>query len=431
MNTKKVKLKNPNISELLDLKKKITNVFTGNAEEAGKLIVALIDKMAGDEMEIDLTALADGIMEIINSMTEDKIPQAINDQIVKQISLKMESIKNSINPKEKLTNKVKNEIAAEILKNPKSEVKNAVEKVLVKNGITGLTFEEIIDYEVATKWEDLNPLYAKFHQTYFTQFHYNDDDWKTAEMFAKGWKETNTGVKVIQELTLKLKTIVPRFVYKKQELPLEDLVRLDRNGRQSEFLSWLNREIDMILVNSIVIAILIGDNINTGQNRIVSFDPIATVWDSVTNSFILKTTPDNWTSIRNYTGTAPTVQDVREMCDLIFNPNSKEKILIMNQKLLTKLSEFRYGTGGTVMYRMKEEMAGQFGVSDIYVTDALDSVTDLAAMVIIPDGYWINEDIYISVDYPTWETNRHSYQKERMIGGTTRDLLSTAILTKA
>jgi hypothetical protein len=219
-------------------------------------------------------------------------------------------------------------------------------------------------------------------------------------------------------------------VYKKQELPLEDLVRLDRNGRQSEFLNWLNREIDMILINSIVIAILVGDYVNTSaQNMIVSFEPIAQNLTGTTLS--LKTTPDNWTSITEMSGAEPTIQEVREMCDLVWNPNGKDKILIINQKNLTKLSAFVYGSGGTTMYRTKEEMAGQFGVSDIYITDSLDGIAGLHAMCIIPDGYWINEDVYISVDYPTWEKNRHTYQKERMIGGAIHDLYSTSLLIES
>ena len=77
---------------------------------------------------------------------------------------------------------------------------------------------------------------------------------------------------------------------------------------------------------------------------------------------------------------------------------------------------------------MTEEMAGQFGVSDIYVTDMLKNVEGLHVICMLPDGYWYKEKKSISVSWPKYEENRINFMKERNVGGKIHDLLSSAVL---
>jgi hypothetical protein len=165
-------------------------------------------------------------------------------------------------------------------------------------------------------------------------------------------------------------------------------------------------------------AILVGDTINGVGKRVNKFETIAT--KAATDAFTIVEHPA--------VALAPTVTDVREMCDKIYNPMGKEKILIINQALLTKLSAYKYATGGDVHYRSVEEMAGQFGVTSIYVTDVLKNLTGTHAICMIPDGYWYKEKKTISVSWPTYENNELNYMKERNVGGKIHDLLSTAVL---
>ena len=126
-----------------------------------------------------------------------------------------------------------------------------------------------------------------------------------------------------------------------------------------------------------------------------------------------------------------TVTDIRTMVDKLYNPTGKPKTLVIKQSLLTALSAYKYATGGDTHYRSLDEMKGQFGVEEIYVTDVLSNVAGVHAVVMIPDGYWYKEKKQISVSWPTYEENRLNFMKERNIGGKIHDLLSTAVLKEA
>ena len=119
------------------------------------------------------------------------------------------------------------------------------------------------------------------------------------------------------------------------------------------------------------------------------------------------------------------------MCDEVKNPNGRRKVLVLSQTLLTVLSKFLYAAGGSVAYKSKEEMAGTFGVDEIYTTDVLELETGLHAICFIPEGYWYNEKKAIDVAYPTYEKNVMNYQKERNCGGAIHDLFSSAVLREA
>jgi hypothetical protein len=54
-------------------------------------------------------------------------------------------------------------------------------------------------------------------------------------------------------------------------------------GQESSFLSWINNELDMQLVNTITMAILVGDTINPVGKRLVKFETIGT--KTVTDAF--------------------------------------------------------------------------------------------------------------------------------------------------
>ena len=97
----------------------------------------------------------------------------------------MQAITNTVKGKD-LTQAVKNQISAAILRaSGKEEVRNEVNKVLVKNDVTGLTFEDVVDYAIVENWGNLNPIFAKLHKTMYTKFFYNAQELKTAALLAK------------------------------------------------------------------------------------------------------------------------------------------------------------------------------------------------------------------------------------------------------
>lgn len=421
---KKPFVKVKDFAKLADIKKQINDALTGEkASELKNALGALITELDSSEIEVDETAFAEQVGELIKKYMgnpDAEVPAAVANAIAKKI----QSVKDSINTVagEKLSLKVKNEIAREIIggKNDKSTIKNSVEKILVANGVSGLEFGQTIDYMIATKWEDLNPLFAKLKRTFVSKFFYSTQLMNAVAIIAKQWDKTSAaGVeKTLQELNTSSKEITTAYVYVRQQMNQEDLDDIAEVGQESVFLSWINNELDLHLVNTIVMAILTGDGINADGKKVNKFETIGT--KTVTDAFTFVSGPA--------TLGAPTVSDVRVLCDKVYNPEGKEKLLVMDQALLTSLSAYRYAAGGDIHYRTKEEMAGQFGVSDIYVTDMLKNVEGLHVICMLPDGYWYKEKKSISVSWPKYEENRINFMKERNVGGKIHDLLSTAVL---
>ena len=419
---KKPFVKVKDYAALNKIKKQISDALTG--EKAGELkdaLTALIAELDATEVEVDEKAFADQVAELIKKYMSDpeaEVPAAVANAIAEKVKV----IKNQINKEagNEIPLKVKNQIANAIIfgKTDKANIKNAVEKILVENGITGLEFGQTIEYSIATKWEDLNPLFSKLKRTFISKFFYSTQEMNAAALIAKQWDKTSETAKAIQALTTSPKEISTAYVYARQQMNQEDLDDIAEVGQESVFLSWINNELDLQVVNTIVMAILVGDTINEVGKRISKFETIAT--KAVSDAFTIVAGP--------LTPTAPTVTDVRVMCDKVYNPMGKEKMLIIDQCLLTTLSAYKYAEGGDVHYRTVEEMAGQFGVSSIYVTDVLKNLSGTHAICMIPDGYWYKEKKTISISWPTYENNQLNYMKERNVGGKIHDLLSTAVL---
>lgn len=423
---KKQFIKVKDFANLAKIKKQISDTLTGEkSQELKDALTSLITELDTSEVEVDEKAFAEKVAELIKDYMSDpnaEVPAAVANAIAEKVKAVKDSIQNTAG--EKISVKVKNEIANAIIfgkAGDKASIKNAVEQVLVKNGVTGLEFGQTIDYVIATKWEDLNPLLAKMKKTFVSKFFYSTDAMNAVGMIAKQWDKAGGVEKTIQALTTTPKEISTAYAYVRQNINQEDLDDIAEVGQESAFLSWINNELDLHLANTIVMAILVGDTINAAGKRLNKFETIAT-----------KTTTDAFTVVQNpETALTVTVTDIRTMVDKLYNPTGKPKTLVIKQSLLTALSAYKYATGGDTHYRSIEEMKGQFGVEDIYVSDVLSNLTGVHAVVLIPDGYWYKEKKAISVSWPTYEENQLNFMKERNIGGKIHDLLSTAVLKEA
>lgn len=400
------------------IRRRVANAFSEKGQEAADAIRALIDELEGAEVEIDETMLAEKINEVLagaepNSKTEEAIANAI--------AKRMTAIQNGI--KKEIDVKIKNQICAAVLRcSGKEEVKNAVNAVLVKNDITGLTFEDAVDYTIVESWGDLNPLFKQLHKTFYTKFHYNEDELKTASILAKQWDKTKKTEKDIQELAAEGKRISTKYIYKRQRVSQEDLDDIELAGETTNFLRFINEELDRQIVNTIVMAILIGDTVNTASNRVTTFESIGT-----------KTTSDVFTTVVNpATAGSVTLTDCRNAADTINNPDSKRVVAVLRRSVLTEVSSFIYGQGGTTDYRSRQEIADKMGVDEIIESDLLDDASgDILGIFLIPDGYWYKEKNALSVAFPKYEENTMNYMKERNVGGAIHDLYSTAVLRNA
>lgn len=402
---------------LTAIKRRVANAFSEKGQEAADAIRALIDELESTEVEVDETVLAEKIQEVLdNAEPNSKTEEAIANAIAKR----MQAITDTVGAKN-LSAAVKNQISAAILRAAsKEEVKNAVNAVLVKNDVTGLTFEDVVDYAVVESWGDLNPIFKQLHKTFFTKFFYNGQDVKTAKLLAKQWDKTGDTEKKIQEIAVTGKQILTKYIYKRQRAAQEDLDEIEKAGGLTNFLRFINEELDRMIVNTIVMAILIGDNVNELADRVTTFETIGS-----------KSQSDLFTKVLNPEGDTVTLKDFRRACDAVKNPNGKRKIAILATSMLSQISEFKYSGTGTIMYRSTDEVAKQLGVDEVILCDLLDPEEGIYGIVMLPDGYWYNEKNAISVAYPKYEENVMNYQKERNIGGAIHDLFSTAVLKKA
>lgn len=396
-------------------KRRIVNSFKPEAQDLANTIVEALEEMANSEAEFDESSLMEKVKELV-TLSETQKAQEVEERIMKRL----DAVRNSMLPsQERLSKKVRNEIFKAVLTTPRYDVERRVNDILVRNDVSGLAFADVVDYSIQDKWEDLNPLFSKFHRTPISKFHYTNADLYTVEVFAKGWKKTNaqTQDKVRQEIVALTRSISTKYVYAIQNVANEDIDDLEKENAATTFFQWLWNELSVTLVNSIVRTILLGDDINTTLNEIDTFETIGT-----------KSTSDEFTTVANAAAATPTIKEVRELCDKIYNPNNKEKVLILNTPTRTQLSEFIYAAGGTVTYRSDAELAGQLGVSSLYVTDMLTSASKVACICMIPDEYWIMEKRLLQVNYPYYEKNVQRYMMERNIGGKIHGLLSTAVL---
>lgn len=425
---KKKFIKVKDFANVSRIKKQINDSLTGEkSQELKDALNALISELDSSEVEVDEVAFAEQVSELIKGYMSDpnaEVPAAVANAIASKIK----AVKDSINVAAdgKLSQKVKNEIAKAIFtakKDDRKTIEDSVNKILVENGVSGLEFSAAVDYSIATKWEDLNPLLAKLKRTFLSKFFYSTDAMNAVAVIAKQWDKTSAaGVeKTIQAITSTPKEISTAYAYARQQMNQEDLDDIAEVGQESVFLSWINNELDLHLANTIMMAILIGDTVNTVGKRITKFETIGT-----------KAATDAFTIVQNpATALTVTVSDIRTMCDKIYNPTGAPKVLVIAQSLLTSLSAYKYATGGDVHYRSKEEMAGQFGVDEIYLTDVTKQLAGLHAICLIPDGYWYKEKKAINVSWQDYAENRLNYMKEKNVGGAIHDLLSTATLKEA
>jgi len=426
MSKKFIKVKD--YANLGGIKKKINDALTGEkSAELKQALTDLISELDSSEVEVDEKAFADQVAELIKKYMSD--PEAeVPAAVANAIAAKMKAVKDSINTASdgKISLKVKNEIAKAIFnakKDDRKAVENAVNEILVKNGVSGLEFSQAVDYSIATKWEDLNPLLAKLKRTFMSKFFYSTDAMNAVAVIAKQWdKASAAGVeKDLQTITTTPKEISTAYAYVRQQMNQEDLDDIAEVGQESVFLSWVNNELDLHLANTIMMAILVGDTVNAVGKRLTKFETIGT-----------KAATDAFTIVQNpAVALTVTVSDIRTMIDKIHNPTGQPIVLCIKRSLLTALSAYKYAAGGDTHYRTIEEMAGQFGVSEIFVTDVVGQLAGLHCIAMIPSGYWYKEKKSLNVSWQDFAENRLNYMKEKNVGGKIHDLLSTAVLKEA
>ena len=396
-------------SKIANARKQVKNELTEDAAELRRSLVEMLDELENAEIEVDEAELASRVRELIDAYNrEDRdVPEAVANAIAKVEKRVMDMYK-TMPTSEKLTPKVKNEVAAAILRaKGRESISDAVNAVLVKNGISGLSFADTIDFAINDAWGTSDELFAALRKVRFSKFFYTAQDFNDADVVAHGWDKTSVTEKEIQALTVQGKTISTQYIYKRQQVAFEDLDDIEESGSTATFLRWLDEELDRQIVNAII-AVMLGNT--------TDFTDITTI-----ESLLGAGTTDAFrTAVSVSDPTDVTFVEARAIVDAVVAGRGA-KWLVMNQAQLTSLSAFVYASGGDTIYRSKEEVAAMLGVERIYVTDKATTL-----VCFIPDEYWVKEKNAMQVSYPKYEFNAMNYQRERNIGAAVHGLKSVA-----
>lgn len=228
---------------------------------------------------------------------------------------------------------------------------------------------------------------------------------------AKGWKKGDT--KTSQSLTFSSKLVTTQFIYKLQEISLEDVWTDD-----GSLIDYIVKElVDQILFEE-KRAILIGDGRQDGATgKIDKIESIA------------KSTADAYTNVASVTANGFLIDDFRALTDSLHNPNGDEIFVFMSKADLRTLSRVQSSSTSTPIYLPEDQVAEQIGASRIITTDLLGATYKGIAM--IPSQYvLIGENVLNPVLY-TWHngySNTDVYRYECPVGGAIEGLKSTAVL---
>ena len=389
------------------IKRKVKNAFSEEGAEAAAAIRDLIDELENAEIEIDERELASRVEEVIrafNGRADEEVPANVANALAKKFA----EMQKTMPVSNQLTPAIKNQVAAAILRSKGREaVTDAVNAVLVKNGIEGLTFNDTIDFAINDNWGDSDELFAALKKVNFSKFFYTEQDFNDADVKAHGWDKTSENEKLIQQLTVNGKKIDTQYIYKRQQIAFEDLDDIEESGNTATFLRWLDKELDRQIINAII-AVMLGDT--THFTDITSIEPL--VGTGVTDVFRTAVTVADATDVK--------FAEARSIVDAVIAGRGA-KWLVMSQTQLTALAKFKYASGGDDIFRSKEEVAAMLGVERIYVTDKATGV-----VCFIPSEYWVKEKASLQVSYPKYEFNVMNYQRERNIGGAIHGLKSVA-----
>lgn len=420
----------------MKINRKINDAAKGRMERAwariqnalGEKGQGLVDELRGlfDEAETAEAVIEDDdlVSAVENVIAKYKeVPEAVANAIA-TLKADLMKVRNGMTADgKKLPINVRNQIAKAVINSrSKDDIKAAVEAVLVKNDITGLTFGEVIDYNIVDGWSDNTGLYDKLFKAPVTKFFYTEDDLATAAVLAKQWNKDSEAAKEAQTIAADGKSIQTAYIFKKQRIANEDLDAIEASGNEATFLKYITAELRRQWANSVVKAILVGDTANAVGSRITTFESIGT-----------KAADDIFTTVKT-TATANTVTfgELWQSVQAVRDPFGYGKVLVLDESILGDIAAFVYASGGDADYRGIDELKTKLGVAEIILMDLHGfSSNTIHAVTLVPQGYWVNVKKEVEIAYPNWDFNQRNWLFERNAGGAIHDFKSTSVYKEA
>ena len=398
----------------------IKNALTGDAKDFADAVLEAFQSFADDNAEHGIDELTEKVKEIestfvSNSAVENKIAEVRESimQIVRggAAGAKVEN---------KISGKVVEQVANAILRSRShSEAINAIEGVMTKNDITGLSYQQLVDYVLNIKQDDADEVFDALNVTPFAKWFYGELNETNAEQVAKQWdKASQNGVtKDLQTLALQGKSIECKEVYKMQRIANSDLNAAEEAGQQTQLLASAVAELRKSVKAAAVRAMLIGDKVNTGNKQITSFETIGT--KKATNAF---------TTVLNPEGAEVTLVDLLRTVKEV---KADRKWLFITSALEVQLRKMVYSAGGTATIIGLEDMAKMLGVERVINKDYLANENGLHAVVMSPDEYRVKIRKTVEIPFPEYKENAMYLLYEMDMAGAIHGLKSTAVLRAA
>ena len=393
----------------------IKNALTGDAKDFADAVLSAFQSMADDDKEHGVDELTAKVEEIAGEYVskqdvENKIAE-VRESILRMVRA------NGAGEQSKLTPEIAKQVANAILRSRShAEAMNALDGVIAKNDLTGLSYQGLVDYTLNIKQGDADEVFDALSVTPFTKWFYGELDEKNAEQVAKQWdKSQQKGItKDLQTLALNGKSIECKEVYKMQRIANSDLNAAEEAGQQVQLLASVQGELRKAIKASAVRAILIGDKVNTGNKQITSFETIGT-----------KKTTDVFTTVLNPEGAEVTLVDLLRTVKEV---KTERKWLFITSALEVKLRKMLYAAGGTATIIGLEDMAKMIGVERVINKDYLANEEGLHAIVMSPDEYRVKIRKTNEVPFPEWKENAQYLLAEMDMAGAIHGIKSTAVL---
>ena len=396
----------------------IKNALTGDAKDFADAVLSAFQSMADDDKEHGVEELTAKVEEIAGEYVskqdvENKIAE-VRESILRMVRA------NGAGEQSKLTPEIAKQVANAILRSRShAEVFAALDGVIAKNDLTGLSYQGLVDYTLNIKQGDADEVFDALSVTPFTKWFYGELDEKNADQVAKQWDKTQQkGIeKDLQKLALNGKSIECKEVYKMQRIANSDLNAAEEAGQQVELLASVSGELRKAIKSAAVRAILIGDKVNSGNKQITSFETIGT-----------KKATDVFTTVLNPEGAEVTLVDLLRTVKAV---KTERKWLFITSALEVKLRKMLYAAGGTATIIGLEDMAKMIGVERVINKDYLAEEEGLHAIVMSPDEYRVKIRKTNEVPFPEWKENAQYLLAEMDMAGAIHGIKSTAVLRAA
>jgi hypothetical protein len=290
-------------------------------------------------------------------------------------------------------------------------------KILVENSISGISIPEIIESGFQSTWEINNELYNALGFGIPTAWYYTPQEMLEAEIVAHGWKPIDSETKkrlekLEQNINLLKKTIDPDYIYKRQTFERKDVTNLMQRGDWGVWIAQIYAELHSQIINTILGVILGADVPKNSQDGSINFEPIPNA-------------DDIFTFKRMAASENPSLEECRQLCDLVKDTMNQGKWFVANTKTITNISKILTAAGATPQYLSKEALAGQLGVSMVYTTDLCP-----APICFVPKGYAVKQMEVIELPFWEYKQNQYNVIVERMEAGAVKAINSAAVLQK-